>query len=70
MIYLDVITNDSIFTRNLTKGESISMPIAHGEGNYQASENTLRELQDNDCIAFKYSRNKFRGQDVGYINQS
>ena len=58
MISLNVITNDSIFTRNLTNGELISMPIAHGEGNYQASKDTLRELQDNDCIAFKYSRDK------------
>jgi len=58
MISLDVMTDNSIFTRNLTKGERISMPIAHGEGNYQASKNTLKKLKDNDCIAFKYSKDK------------
>ena len=54
-ISLDVVTEKSIFTQNLKKNQIISMPIAHGEGNYQADDDTLKELQDNDCIAFKYS---------------
>ena len=58
MISLDVATNDSIFTKNLDKDQVISMPIAHGEGNYQADNETLKEIQDNDCIAFRYSKNK------------
>tara|TARA_X000001036_G_C20681838_1_gene806183 strand:+ start:2567 stop:3226 length:660 start_codon:yes stop_codon:yes gene_type:complete len=56
-ISLDVVTKSSIFTQNLTKNQSISMPIAHGEGNYQASEDILKQLCDDDCIAFKYSDN-------------
>tara|TARA_Y100001968_G_scaffold313156_1_gene337045 strand:+ start:12162 stop:12815 length:654 start_codon:yes stop_codon:yes gene_type:complete len=35
----------------------ISLPIAHGEGRYQCSENTLKKLQDNDLIALKYKNN-------------
>ena len=54
-ISLDVVTKSSIFTQNLTKNQSISMPIAHGEGNYQASDDILKQLRDDDCIAFKYS---------------
>ena len=54
-ISLDVVTEKSIFTQNLKKNQIISMPIAHGEGNYQADDDTLKELQDDDCIAFKYS---------------
>ena len=57
-ISLDVITEESMFTSKLKKNQIISMPIAHGEGNYQASDDTLKELQDNDCIAFKYYQNK------------
>ena len=56
-ISLDVVTEKSIFTQNLTKSQSISMPIAHGEGNYQANDNVLKQLRDDDCIAFKYSDN-------------
>jgi len=55
MISLDVVTNDSIFTQKLEKNQKISMPIAHGEGNYQADSETLKSLYDNDCIAFKYT---------------
>ena len=54
MVSLGVETNSSMFTRNLEQNQIISMPIAHGEGNYQTDENTLKELYDNDCIAFKY----------------
>ena len=57
MVSLDVETNNSLFTKNFENGDSIFMPIAHGEGNYQTDKDTLKQLEDNDCIAFKYSNN-------------
>ena len=33
------------------------MPIAHKQGNYFANDDLLKELQDNDQIAFKYVDN-------------
>ena len=57
MVSLDVVSNDSIFTNQMIKNQRIAMPIAHGEGNYQANEDVLKTLEDNDCIAFKYSKN-------------
>jgi phosphoribosylformylglycinamidine synthase len=30
------------------------MPIAHNEGNYFASNETLKKIKDHDQIAFKY----------------
>ena len=57
MVSLDVISSDSIFTNRIAKNQIITMPIAHGEGNYQANGNVLRALKDDDCIAFKYSKN-------------
>ena len=69
MVSLDVITQNSIFTRNLIQEKTISMPIAHGEGNYQANENILKKLEDDDCIAFKYSKNKENNYNLnGSIN--
>ena len=41
-----------IWTRNLTS--LISCPVAHGEGRFLCDENTLRVLQDNDHVAFRY----------------
>jgi len=69
MVGLDVITDNSIFTRNLEKNQIINMPIAHGEGNYQANQDILNNLEDNDCIAFKYSNKKpYDGNPNGSVN--
>ena len=35
-------------------GEILSVPISHGEGNYQADTETLIELEENQRIAFRY----------------
>ena len=34
------------------------MPIAHKQGNFIADEDTLKMLQDEDRIAFRYSKSK------------
>src|SRR5690606_29088135 len=36
-------------------GTQIRLPIAHGEGNYQAAEETLKELEDNRQILLRYT---------------
>ncbi len=38
-------------------GELIELPIAHGEGRYQCSQETLFKLQDEDSIALRYCDN-------------
>ena len=38
-------------------GGEIKLPIAHGEGRYQCSEDTLKQLQDDDAIALRYGKN-------------
>ena len=49
------------------------MPIAHGEGNYQIDGDGLKQLEDDDCIAFKYSNlNNLNGSIsniAGILNQ-
>ncbi|MGY6530503.1 MAG: phosphoribosylformylglycinamidine synthase subunit PurQ [Cyanobacterium sp.] len=47
--------NNSIWTKNYSSEEVICLPIAHGEGNYYADEDTLKELEDNNQILFRYS---------------
>jgi phosphoribosylformylglycinamidine synthase subunit PurQ / glutaminase len=54
MAELRVETTDSSYTANLKKHEILRIPIAHGEGNYTCDRSTLKELEDNDLIAFKY----------------
>ncbi len=51
-------TARSVFTNELKKGQVLNLPIAHGEGNYFCEPETLKELQDEDRIAFRYSSEK------------
>ncbi len=38
----------------IPSGKILSVPISHGEGNYQADATTLSELEKNQRIAFRY----------------
>jgi len=42
------------FTRNLS-GQTLTFPIAHMEGNYFTDAQTLRRLEDNGQVVFRYS---------------
>ncbi len=56
-VRLTVETTDSPFTSAACKGQTLRMPIAHGEGCYFADERTLDELEAEDRIAFRYDGN-------------
>jgi len=56
-VVLEVNNNSSVFTNKLKIGDRLKMPIAHREGNYIANDDTLKLLQDNDRILFKYLNN-------------
>jgi len=42
------------FTGNYAPGEILTIPVAHGDGNYFADEETLHELENNGRVVFKY----------------
>lgn len=48
-------TTDTPFTSRCQRGQVISMPIAHGDGNYYCDAATLEELQRENRIIFRYS---------------
>jgi len=52
---LTVTNNKTAFTAQYKAGEEITVPVAHNEGNYFADDDTLKRLQDDDCIAFTYA---------------
>ncbi len=54
---LTISSSRSFWLRNCIKDDSISLPIAHGEGRYQCSSETLNKLQDEDSIAIRYEDN-------------
>lgn len=53
-VNLKVLNNNSIFTSECKVGEVLNIPIAHGEGNYFADDDTLKKLQDNNQIVLQY----------------
>lgn len=52
--FLRVETTDTPFTSKFKKGDVLSIPIAHMEGNFYADESTLSSLEDNAQVAFRY----------------
>lgn len=51
---LNVGTADSAFTGGYRRGQQITVPVAHHDGNYQITPDGLARLQDADRIAFTY----------------
>jgi phosphoribosylformylglycinamidine synthase len=47
----------SDFTAAYTRGQQISVPVAHHDGNYTIDANGLTQLQAEDRIAFTYAQN-------------
>ena len=45
---------DTLFTGDYEPGQILRVPIAHGEGNYEADEATLKHLEDEGHVVFRY----------------
>ncbi len=54
-VYLSVENYDSVFTKGIDRDKVLKIPIAHGEGNYFTDPDTLKKLEDNNQIVFRYS---------------
>ncbi len=54
-VELVVDESQSAFTRKYSKGERVRFPVAHGEGNYFADEETLNRLEGEDRVVFRYA---------------
>ena len=46
--------NTSVWTKGYQSQQVVCFPIAHGEGNYYADENTLKAIEDNGQILLRY----------------
>jgi len=54
-INMRVETTDTPFTNRCQRGQVLSVPIAHGDGNYYCDAATLAELQRENRIIFRYA---------------
>ena len=51
---LSVERTDSPWTQNYAPGQVITIPVAHGEGCYYAEPDTIKALEDNNQVLFRY----------------
>ncbi len=54
--FLRVERADTPFTRHYQRGQVFRAPMAHGDGNYFADAETLRVLEAEGRVAFRYTR--------------
>jgi phosphoribosylformylglycinamidine synthase len=54
-VHLKVENAETRFTNMCTQGQVLSIPIAHGDGNFFTDSGTLHRLRENNQIVFRYS---------------
>jgi phosphoribosylformylglycinamidine synthase len=54
-VHLRVETTETPFTNRCRKGQVLKIPIAHSDGNYVVDPETLKGLEQQDRIVFRYS---------------
>ena len=54
-VALEVVTASTPFTRGYKAGETVTIPVAHHDGNFQADAETLDRLEQQGQVAFRYA---------------
>ena len=54
-VKLKVENNRTFFTNRMQKGAVVSCPVAHGEGNYICDAETLKRLEGENRVVFRYA---------------
>ncbi|OHV83976.1 phosphoribosylformylglycinamidine synthase subunit PurQ [Ensifer sp. LCM 4579] len=54
-VKLEVVNADTSFTRAYSKGQVIRCPVAHHDGNYFADAETLKAIEGNGQVVFRYA---------------
>ena len=58
---LEVVNNQTIFTKQYEAHERINLPIAHADGSYYADQATLDALEANHQVVFRYAEENPNG---------
>ena len=54
-VKLEVANAGTVFTGGYRQGQVIRCPVAHHDGNYFADDDTLRRMEDNNQVVFRYA---------------
>lgn len=73
-VKLEVGNTDTVFTSGYAKGQIIRCPVAHHDGNYFTDAETLKKIEDNGQVAFRYAEgtnpNGSLNDIAGIVNKS
>ena len=53
-VFLRVERADTLFTQDYEAGQILKFPIAHGDGNYEADDETLARVEGEGRVVFRY----------------
>src|ERR1700759_2650229 len=67
-VHLRVERSDTPFTRGYNAGQVIRVPVAHGEGNYEADEETLKRLEGDGRVLYRYCSSTGEVDDRANVN--
>ena len=54
-VYLSLANDNTVFTKDISPERVLKIPVAHGEGNYFADDRTLKTLEENNQVVFRYT---------------
>jgi phosphoribosylformylglycinamidine synthase len=69
-VHVRVERTDTPFTTGLAKGTVLTMPIAHGEGNFYAEPEEISRLEDAGQVVFRYTAKDGRLDPAANVNGS
>ncbi len=52
---IQITRNDTFFSKDYDKNQSVKIPVAHHDGNYFVDQETLRAIEENDQVAMRYA---------------
>jgi phosphoribosylformylglycinamidine synthase I len=67
-VILRVEQTDTPFTAAATRGQRLRIPIAHGEGNYYAEPDVIRDLEASRRVIFRYCDSRGEATDAANPN--
>ena len=67
-VHLRVERSDTPFTRGYNAGQVIRVPVAHGEGNYEADDETVKRLEGEGRVLYRYCAPDGSLDDASNIN--
>lgn len=53
-VHLKPVSESAAITKDLNTNHAYKIPIAHGEGRFFASSETIKSIEDNDQVLFRY----------------